>query len=61
MGGRGANNAKHSDRRTGEVIGHRDGRVGEQTRCLLGRSATQARKDSVQPSKCPIESISDLL
>ena len=47
MGGGGADNAKHSDGRTREVLGRRDGRVGEQTRCLLGRFTAQARKDSV--------------
>ena len=47
MGGGGADNMKHSDGRTREVIGRRDGRVEEQTGCLLGRSAAQDRKDSV--------------
>jgi hypothetical protein len=48
---------EHHDAWSGEVIGHRNGGVVEQTSCLLDRSAAQAQEDSVRSSGRPTGSI----
>jgi hypothetical protein len=54
---RGGWRGEHHDGWSGEVIGHRNGGVVEQTSCLLDRSAAQAQEDSVRSSGRPTGSI----